>query len=133
MDDQALLAAFEACSLERLPHRDHLRIAWLYLRDAPFERAALRFCDNLRRFAAARGKPGLYHATITWAYLALVSERDAAAPAPDFDAFAAANPDLFDHRAALRAYYDQATLDSPAARQAFILPRTASRGVRGEP
>ena len=37
--------------------------------------AIQRFGDSLRRFAAAYGKQGLYHETITWAYLLLLNER----------------------------------------------------------
>ncbi len=127
MDDRTLVARFEDGSLPaaELRHREHVRIAWIYLREQPFEEAAHRFCTNLRRYAARQGKAGLFHTTITWAYLALVSERIAARPATDdFDAFARANADLFDHKnGALAAYYDKATLDSPSARAAFVLPR----------
>jgi hypothetical protein len=127
MDDRALVARFEDGSLpaEELRHPEHVRIAWIYLREAPFEEAAHRFCTNLRRYAAARGKSTLFHTTITWAYLALVSERIQAGPASaDFDAFARANSDLFDHKnGALAAYYDKATLESASARAAFVLPR----------
>ena len=34
-----------------------------------------RFSEGLERFAAASGKPGLYHETITWAFLLLIGER----------------------------------------------------------
>jgi hypothetical protein len=126
--DAELLAGFESCSLPAtaLGHREHVRLAWLYLRAEPFERAALRFCTNLRRFAEAHGKPGLYHETITWGYLALVNERRDASPTGDFDAFAASNPDLFDNaNGALSALYDRETLRSERARRVFLLPRSA--------
>ena len=90
----------------------------------PFERAGLRFCSSLRRFAEAHGKHGLYHETITWAYLALVNERRDASPGDDFSAFAAANPDLFDKDSGvLLALYDRETLRSERARRVFLLPR----------
>lgn len=124
-DPSSVVARFEDGSLPELRHREHVQIAWTYLREAAFEQAAHRFCTNLRRYAAAQGVPGLYHTTITWAYLALVSERIHAGPLTnDFEAFARTNPDLFDHKnGALAAYYDKATLDSPSARAAFVLPR----------
>ena len=80
-----------------------------------------------RREAAALGHAERYHETITWAYLALVNERLHAADAPaDFDAFAGANPDLFDRTGgALARLYDRATLESPLARRVFLLPRSA--------
>ncbi len=127
MDDGTILARFESCALaaEELTHREHVRIAWLYLKAAPFEEAAPRFCASLRRFADAKGKRGLYHATITWAYLALVNERLQASPAgEDFAGFAERNGDLLVRKGgALAAYYDKETLDSAVARAAFVLPR----------
>ena len=126
--DLELLSAFEACTIPNTAfgHREHVRVAWLYLRVAPFEHAAYRFCTSLRRFAEAHGKPALYHETITWAYLALVNERRAAQDHADFDAFAAANADLFDKGAgALAALYDRDTLGSERARRTFLLPRRA--------
>ena len=125
-DDAALLRAFETCTLpsDAFRHRDHIRLAWLHLRAWPFAEAAARFSANLRLFAASVGRPGLYHETITWAYLTLVHERMQASPASDFDEFACANGALLDHRAgALMALYDRETLDSPLARRVFVLPR----------
>jgi hypothetical protein len=124
-EETSLVTRFEACTLPsaELGHRQHVQIAWVYLRQASFEEAALRFCTNLRRYAEAIGKGGLYHATITWAYLVLVNERIHAEPSGDFGAFAERNPDLFDHKTgALAARYDKAVLDSPLARSIFLLP-----------
>lgn len=124
MDDETLLARFEDATLPAADfrHREHVRVAWLLLRRAPFETAAARFCASLRRFAAAQGKADRFHATITWAYLALVDERSHATAASTFAGFEAANPELFDGRA-LSALYDDETLASPLARRAFVLPR----------
>lgn len=126
MDDTTLLERFEDTTLplDEMRHREHVRLAWILLRRAPFEVAAPRYCASLRRFAAAHGHAGRYHATMTWAYLALVQERMSVPGAPsDFPAFALANPDLFDcERGALSARYDRQTLDSPLARSVFVLP-----------
>jgi hypothetical protein len=130
LDDDALLAGFESCTLPAAAfrHRDHVRVAWLHLRSAPFEEASFRFCTGLRRFARAHGHAGLYHETMTWAYLALVNERMTLPPEPggpaDFDAFAAANPDLLVHEGgALARLYDPDVLASELAKRAFLLPR----------
>jgi hypothetical protein len=126
LDDASFLIAFESCSLSSgaFRHREHVRVAWLYLRTSPFAEAAVRFSTNLKRFAAAKGAAGLYHETITWAYLALVNERMYTSVSTDFDSFLLANADLLDHKAgALRAYYDEATLASDLARAIFVLPR----------
>jgi hypothetical protein len=126
MTDQALLEAFEACTLspESLRHRDHVFIAWSYLQCAPFGEAGDRFAENLRRFARAHSKSTLFHETITWAYVTLIHERltDARASGT-FAAFAAANPDLFDHaNGAVARLYDPHTLASERARRVFVLP-----------
>jgi hypothetical protein len=129
MDDAAFLSAFEACLLKEadFSHRAHLRAAWLYLTSAVhFEEAAVRFCRALRRYAESLGKAERYHETITWAYLALVSERQRACGASSFDRFAQQHPDLFDPGLApLLRYYDATTLYSERARSTFVLPRPA--------
>lgn len=127
------MTEFEACTRPNAAfgHREHVRVAWTYLRAESFEKAALRFCTNLRRFAEAHGRKGLYHETITWAYLALVNERRDACPASEFDAFAADNPDLFDDaNGVLVSLYDRETLGSERARRVFLLPRHAKRPQR---
>ena len=76
MTDQDLIAAFEACTLPtaEFSHRRHLHIAWRYLSAAPLGIAAERFKAALQRYAAAHGRPHLYHETITWAYLVLLNQ-----------------------------------------------------------
>jgi hypothetical protein len=99
VDDETLLEAFESCTLppDALGHREHVRVAWLILRAHPrFEDGAQRFCAGLRRFAEAHRKSGLYHETITWAYLVLVNERMRGRDAAGFDELAAAHGDLFE-------------------------------------
>jgi hypothetical protein len=136
MDDQQFLDAFEAASLpeDAFHHRDHVRLAWLYLRRLPPAAALGRFSDGLRRFAASLGKAGLYHETITWAYLLLIHERmQRFGPGATFEEFAAAHPDLLAWRpSVLDALYTKETLASPLARRAFVLPdRSRAREVDG--
>ncbi len=131
LDDGAFLAAFEACALPEsaFHHRDHIRLAFLMLREAPLAAALERFVAGLRRFAAHLGKAGLYHETITWAYFFLIHERlrraDEESPsgAVSWADFAAANPDLFVWQPSiLAAYYREETLRSDLARASFLLP-----------
>jgi hypothetical protein len=125
MNDREFADAFERCAIpsDRFHHRDHVRLAWLYLRDLPPLEALARFTASLKRFAAANGHPELYHETITWAYLLLIHERMARTPAGDFETFAAANPDLLQWKPSiLDRYYDRDTLDSDLARRTFLMP-----------
>ncbi|WP_297081678.1 hypothetical protein, partial [uncultured Demequina sp.] len=75
----------------------------------------------IRGFAAKNGKDGLYHATITTAFMALIHARMALHPERGWEAFAAANPDLFEADVLTR-YYPRDVLAEPAARAAFQLP-----------
>ena len=122
MTDAELLAGFAGATLDEFHHRDHVRVAWLYLTREPLLPALHAFVCDLRRFAAAKGKPGLYHETITWAYLFLIHERMHGA-STDFAGFANQNRDLFTWSpGVLDRYYRQDTLASERARGAFVLP-----------
>jgi hypothetical protein len=130
MNDRDFVVAFEECTFpgDAFHHRDHVRLAWIYLRDLPLLDALDRFTTSLKRFAAANGNPGLYHATITWAYLLLIHERRERRPADDFDSFARDNADLLIWKpSVLDGYYDRATLDSDLARRTFLMPDAGSR------
>ena len=126
MTDQEFMAAFESGQLsgKDFHHADHVHMAWLYLRTRPVLEAIADFSAALRRLAAANGKPGLYHETITWAYLFLIRERmERSAECEDWDEFARANPDLFDWvNPILKRFYREETLQSDLARRVFLLP-----------
>jgi hypothetical protein len=129
-DDREFLAAFESGAIPNAAfhHREHVRVAWLYLRELPPAAALARFTEGLQRFAAAHGVPGLYHETITWAYLLLIRERMARTEeATDFASFAAAHPDLLTWKPSiLDRYYRAETLGSDLARRVFVLPDLAA-------
>ena len=126
MTDDEFVCGFEGCTLpnSEFHHRDHVRLAWIYLHRYPALTALARFTEGLQRFAAFNGHPGLYHETITWAYLFLIHERMADAPEEEtFEAFAARNPDLFAWKPSiLDRYYDPETLQSERARRVFVMP-----------
>ncbi len=104
-------------------HADHVRLAFAYLSEYAPLVALEKFIASLQRFAAARGKPGLYHETITWAYFFLIRERMARFPALEWDEFARRNSDLIVWRdGILGRYYREETLQSEFARAVFVLP-----------
>lgn len=109
-------------------HADHVRVAFAYVAHYPFLEAIAKFCAALQRFAIAQGRPKLYHETITWAYLILIRERRARANcAQTWEEFAEANPDLLRWKGGvLTSLYRQETLDSPLAREIFVLPDRVS-------
>ena len=126
MSDDELIAGFENASLpsESFHHSEHVRVAFLYLcRYSPLE-ALQRFSTSLVQFASAKGKPQLYHETITWAFLLLIRERMARAPGPQtWTQFAANNHDLLNWEDnVLKRYYQAGTLSSDLARHTFLFP-----------
>jgi hypothetical protein len=124
-DDLDLIEEFEQ---GRAPagfhHADHVRVAFAYVAQYPFLEAVARFSAALKRFAAAQGKPQLYHETITWAYLILIRERRArAGRTQTWKEFADRNADLLIWKGGvLRTLYRQETLESDLARHTFVLP-----------
>jgi hypothetical protein len=123
--DDALVALFESGQAppEGFRHRDHVRVAWWYLRRYPLGEALSRFIAALRQFAATQGKPGLYHETITVAYVLLINERLDIDRDLDWTTFAERHADLLTWRpSALDRYYRPETLDSDRARRTFVWP-----------
>jgi len=129
MTDDEFIASFEDCSLanESFHHSDHVRMAFLYLRRYPPLEAIQRFSTSLIRFAAANGKPELYHETITWAFLLLIRERLARAGwQQTWTEFADGNRDLLSWKDnILKKYYRGETLSSDLARSTFLFPDKA--------
>lgn len=122
--DDEFLEAVEACTLpdSAFHHRDHVRLAWLYVCRFGYQAGSERMAASIRRYAAHHGATEKYHETITRAWMDLVQQAAAGANQPaSFDAFIAANTDLADPHA-LNAYYSPERLASPAARQEWVAP-----------
>ncbi|MGD1213648.1 MAG: hypothetical protein ABR861_01510 [Terriglobales bacterium] len=105
-------------------HADHVRVVFAYVAHYSFLEAVARFCAALKRFAAAQGKPRLYHETITWAYLVPIRERQARGGcAQTWEEFAEHNADLLIWKGSLlERCYRKETLDSDLAREIFVFP-----------
>jgi hypothetical protein len=127
--DDELLRQFEDCSLplESFRHSVHIQIAFLYLCKHPVLDVLVRFPEALTRYAAAHGKAGLYHETITWAYILLIHERmQRAGHAQSWVEFAASHADLLSWSSTiLKQYYRDETLHSELARKVFLFPDKA--------
>ena len=124
MTDEEFIASFEDGSLAEFHHADHVRMAFLYLRRYPALEALQRFSGALVRFATAKGKPQLYHETITWAFVFLIRERMARAGfQQSWAEFASCNGDLLSWKdSVLKKYYREETLASDLARGGFVFP-----------
>ena len=139
MTCDALIAALEDCRLPAasFDHRAHVQAGFGYLQRHGYARALIAMATALRRFAAHHGKHGLYHETVTAAFLALIHQRmaedlaaqgqaiaRAGAQALDWERFAASHPDLFASDLLAR-YYSKDTLRSDLARHCFVLPKAS--------
>ena len=124
MGDDDFLTALESATLPlaAFDHRAHVRAGYLYLERHGLGGAIDRFGTALKRFAAANGKAGLYHETITVAFLALINEHRMQSPGAPWEDFAVANPELL-NRNTLTHFYAPEELAAPEARRVFKLPR----------
>lgn len=126
MTDSELMQRFEAATLsgDEFPHREHVRVAWLYLRDRPLLEVLDRFPRHLRALAEALGAPGLYHETVTWFFLMLVHDRIArSGTGGSWQAFEEGNPDLFERSSSImERNYRTETWQSALAKERFLIP-----------
>jgi hypothetical protein len=107
-------------------HEQHVHVAWIFVRRYGMPHALAEFTTAIKRFAAAKGAHGLYHETITWAFLLLIAERQARTPASMWEEFAAVNLDLLCWKpSVLEKYYSSNVLKSDLARRVFVMPTRA--------
>jgi hypothetical protein len=124
MDDDEFLAAFEAATLPNaaLRHREHLRLAWLYIRRDGAGRGGAQVRAGLRRFAAAHGVPHLYHESLTLFWIRLVAHAVEAFPAHRrFEDMLGCWAGFEDRRAPYRHWRPE-TLDGTHARREWVEP-----------
>ena len=112
---------------DQFHHEQHVQVAWLFVRERGMPAALAEFTAAIKRFANAKGATGLYHETITWAFLFIIAERQAKSGAATWQEFAAANRDLLVWKPSiLERYYSSELLKSDLARVVFLFPeRTA--------
>ena len=123
-EHERLLETFEACEIENraFRHRDHLMVAWLYLRRDGPERGAENVMAGIRRFAVAKGVPEKYHHTETLFWIRLMAHVIDAHPSiDDFETMLARVPHLLDKYLPLR-HYRRETIMSPGARARWAEP-----------
>jgi hypothetical protein len=125
MDDDAFLRAFETGTLPNAAfhHRDHLRLAWLYLRRDGPELGAEHIVDGIRHFAASHAAADRFHLTLTRFWIRLVQHLMEAFPSIErFEDLLAAFPPAAD-KAIVYRHYSPAQLSSPT------LVRSGSRPI----
>ena len=126
LSDGQFLEAFEggAIPASSFRHRDHLRMAWLYVTRSGPERAERLATEGIRRLAEAHGVPQKYHHTVSVAWVRLIAYHQTRWPGPDFEGFLGRSGELLDKRL-LRGHYRSQTLASPSARATWVEPDLA--------
>lgn len=127
MNDLDLFRTFESgvLSREAFSHKVHVHLAWIYVSRFTLTEAIERFRARLINWAKLNGADGLYHETITWAYLMIINERQRRGRYADFETFLSDNEDLLKKPSVLEQYYTLETLDSDYARHHYVMPDKA--------
>jgi hypothetical protein len=131
-DDEMFIAEFESqrWPLDKWHHRDHIKLAYLYLCRYPLEDAGARLAWMIRAHNAAHQLPESltsgYHDTMTQAWLRLIHfamcEYGLAESA---DAFYEAHPELWGTKT-LRLFYSRERFLTPEAKARFVEPDLAA-------
>lgn len=119
MKDGEFLQAMEACTLPTscFRHGDHLRLAWLCVHTESLEGAIARVSRAIRNYAMHLGKPGLYHETVTEAWVRLIaSHRE-----KSFSEFLAANEEKL-CKELLHRFWSPELLASERAKAEWVNP-----------
>ena len=130
LTDEALWQAFSASALPSASwtHREHLRVAWMFLQRYPLDEAHLLMRVGIIRLNAFHGlveTPARgYHETLTRLWLALIASLTRASDAPTSAAFVDAHASSLDRDAAAQ-HYSRERLMSPHARAVFVPPDLA--------
>jgi hypothetical protein len=102
-------------------HREHLELAWMYLRLYPMDEAAGVMAEALRHVAHRHGAEEKYHETLTRAWLHFVAVHIQRWGADSFEAFLEANPDLL-NRKLIEHFYSHGLIFGGPARAAWVDP-----------
>ena len=124
LEDAAFAADVEGCQFpnERFKHAEHIRLAWIYIRQYGYDMAEERMRQSIRRLAVHAGAQAKYHETITIAWMRLVGAAlRLSARMETFSEFSRAHAWLLD-KGAVFEFYSRDRLMSEGARAAWIDP-----------
>ncbi len=125
VEDRAYRLRFEAGHVTpaEFDHRAHLRLAYVYLCDAPTDAAYQSMKRSLKRFISDNGVPASkYHETLTRSWLLAVKHFMVRAGSPkSFDAFLDADDRLLS-KDIMMSHYTRGALFSETARIEFVEP-----------
>jgi hypothetical protein len=117
MTDNEFLKHFEQGTLDEFHHRDHIRMACIYLRKFGYEIGSAKIVEGIRQFAAAKNQNQLYHETITRFWIHLVQHAlEVTAANTEFHSLLTQIPCLGDAKS-IYHHYSRDFLMSDRARQ----------------
>jgi hypothetical protein len=107
---------------EQFHHRDHLRLAWVLVRQLGVETAAPAIASGIRRFAAQHGQAGKYHETLTQFWVRIVGHMVEVRPdIAELETFLETFPMLLDKGLPYRHWRPE-TMGSATARARWVEP-----------
>jgi len=122
--DREFRASFESGGFEgQLDHRDHLRLAYIYLVEHDVDDATALMRRALQDFLRRRRiDPAKYHETLTRAWMLAVRHfMETSPPAQSAEMFLALNPQMLD-AGIMTTHYSAGLLSSDGARERFAQP-----------
>jgi hypothetical protein len=127
LTDEEFIQSFETCKIskEGWKHKDHLRMAWFYLKQGrTYESALQKIRSGIQKLNLSHGNPTGYHETVTPIFAIYIYRKLCAAPVDQtFEEFYAANPWLYDGANPFRKrHYSDGLWRSPEARAQFVEP-----------
>lgn len=131
MNDNELMTAFEALTISRADwtHRLHVRMAYIYLRQHPFEAAVARIRTGIQRLNAANQVPEApqagYNETMTVAWAQLIHTTIVEqGPQNSSDEFVDRHPHLL-CSTLLRLFYSRTIWQEQDCKTRFVAPDLA--------
>jgi len=96
LSDSELVRQVETCTLPKgaLTHRNHVRLAWLYLEADGPSHARQRFARAVERYAISVGALDKFDQALTAAWLDIIDAARSTSRAGSFEAFIAEHPEL---------------------------------------
>jgi len=128
MSDEEFLAAFESCAhpLDQWHHREHIKIAYLYLLRHPLEEAISKVRAGIKAYNNSKNLPDElstgYHETMTQAWVRIIHATLCEyGPTENADAFYGRQPQL-SQKKNLRLFYSRERFASWEAKRGFVEP-----------
>jgi hypothetical protein len=139
VDDATFIATFEkqGFTLDEWHHREHIKLAYLYLSRFSFEEATRKLRSGILALNAHHKVPDAidrgYHETMTQAWMHVVDcTLKEFGPAENSDAFVDKHTQLLSKRALL-FFYSRDRIMSAEAKRAFVAPDLTALPVSRKP